>query len=226
MNTNDLIENLARGLKPIAPLWRPGKRAAAWSLGAAFYLGILVVGMSVAKAGTEGAGTGFWVAQIAAVVMGLLASRAAFASVVPGLPKRSWVWVVLAALVWIGTLVAASPWDFDWATVLAASHEWLCVGFIVIGGAPLMLVLAVMLRRGAPLKPATTGALAALAVGALANVGACLSLPHANSAITFAWHGGVLLALVAVAALTGHLVFVWSAARSRLIVDGPAMDRR
>jgi len=215
MNTNDLIENLAQGVKPIAPLWRPGRRAVAWSLGAAVYLGILVLGMSAFNAGAGGAGAGFWVSQIAAVVMGLLATRAAFVSVVPGLPKRSRVWVLLAALLWLGTLVAASPRDFEWATVLGASHEWACVGFIVMGGAPLMWVLAVMLRRGAPLSPATTAAFAALAVGALANVGACLSLPHANSAITFAWHGGVVVALVAVAAVTGHFVFAWSDERSR-----------
>jgi hypothetical protein len=215
MNTNDLIDNLAQGVKPITPLWRPGRRAAVWCLGAAVYLGLFVAGMSAVNAHAAGAGAGFWVSQIAAVVMGLLASRAAFASVVPGLPQRSRGWAVLAALVWLGTLVAASPRDFDWTTVLAASHEWICVGVIVIGGAPLMGVLAVMLRRGAPLSPATTAAFAALAVGALANVGACLSLQHANSAITFAWHGGVVLALVAVAALTGHLVFVWSNERSR-----------
>lgn len=49
--------------------------------------------------------------------------------------------------------------------------------------------LSVMLRRGAPLSPAWTGALAALAVATLANVGACLSLPHANGAVTFVWMG-------------------------------------
>lgn len=217
MNTNDLIEDLGRGLKPAVPLWPPGRRAAAWSLGAAVYLGLFVAGMSAVDAHGGGAGAGFWVSQIAAVVMGLLASRAAFASVVPGLPTRSRVWAALAAGVWLGTLVAASPRDFDWATVLAASHEWVCVGFIVLGGAPLMWALAVMLRRGAPLNPATTAAFAALAVGALANVGACLSLQHANSAITLAWHGGVVLALVAVAALTGHFVFAWSAARARSV---------
>ena len=220
MNTNDLIENLARGLKPVAPLWRPCRRAAAWSVGAALYLGILVVGMSAVRPDADGAGAGFWVSQIAAVVMGLLASLAAFASVVPGLPKHSRVWAALAALVWLGTLVVAAPWDFDWATVVAASHEWICIGFIVVGGAPLMLALTVMLRRGAPVNPGATAAFAVLAVGALANVGACLSLPHANSAITFAWHGGVVLALVSVAALAGRLVFGWNLARSPSIVDG------
>jgi len=131
---------------------------------------------------------------------------------------------VVAAVLWLGTLVAASPRDFDWTTVLAASHEWVCVGFILVGGAPLMGVLAVMLRRGAPLNPATTAAFAALAVGALANVGACMSLQHANNAITFAWHGGIVLALVGVAALTGHFVFAWSAAPSRSIGENHAGD--
>jgi hypothetical protein len=220
MNTNDLIEDLARGLTPVAPLWRPGRRAAVWSICAVFYVGILVVAMSAVGPDADGAGAGFWVSQIAAAARGLAASRAAFASVVPGLPNQSRVWAGLAALVWLGTLVASSPWDFDWATVLAASHEWVCVGFIVIGGAPLMLVLMAMLRRGAPLSPGATAAFAALAVAALANVGACLSLPHANSAVTFAWHGGVVLALAALAALTGHLVFRWHSRRSPSIVDG------
>ena len=220
MNTNDLIENLARGLEPVAPLWRPGTRAAIWLLGAVFYVGILVVGMSAVRAGAAGVGAGFWVSQIAAIVVGLLASRAAFVSVIPGLPTHAHVWAGLAALVWLGTLVAASPWDFDWATVLGASHEWVCIGFIVIGGTPLMLVLTVMLRRGAPLNPAATAALAALAVGATANVGACLSLPHTNSAITLVWHGGVVMVLAAVAALTAGLIFGWSAGQSRSIVDG------
>jgi hypothetical protein len=169
--------------------------------------------MSVARAGSAGGGTGLWLSQLAAVAMGVLASRAAFASVVPGASKRAWPWAMFAAAVWLGTLVFASPWSFDWATVLGATHEWLCVGFIVFGGAPLMVALAVMLRRGAPLTPGATAAFAALAVAGLANVGACLSLPHTNSAVTFAWHGGVVLALVLVAALAGHLVFKWSAAR-------------
>ena len=215
MNTNDLIENLARGLEPVAPLRRPGMRAAMWLLGAVVYVGILVVGMNAVKGDAAGVGAGFWVSQIAAIVVGLLASRAAFASVVPGLPSHARAWAVLAALVWLGTLVAASPWNFDWATVMGANHEWVCVGFIVIGGTPLMVALTVMLRRGAPLSPAATAALAVLAAAVMANVGACLALPHANSAITVVWHGGVVLVLAAAAALTARLVFGWSVPRWR-----------
>ena len=79
---------------------------------------------------------------------------------------------------------------------MAARHEWWCVGVILIGGAPLLAALVVMLRRGATLTPTMTGALAAIAVGALANVAACFWRPHPNDDVTFVWHGGAILALV------------------------------
>jgi hypothetical protein len=111
--------------------------------------------------------------------------------------------------VWIITLAATSTVDADWSALSSATHEWWCVGFIVAGGAPLLVGLASMLRRGAPLKPTTTAAFAALSVAALANVGACISLPHANNAVTLAWHGGVIVAATACAAACGRLLFSW-----------------
>lgn len=210
MNTNDLIDSLAEGLEPAAPLWSPGKRTLAWFLGALLYVGVLIAAMSFADK-WSGDGWLVWLPQLAAIVTGLLASGAAFASVVPGVPQRLRVWAGVAALTWLGIVLAASPAEVDWASVPGANHEWGCVGVIVVGGAPLMWALLFMLRRGAPLRPAVTGALAALTVGALTNIAACVSLPHANGAITFAWHGGVVLALVLIAAAGGHLVFEWRA---------------
>jgi hypothetical protein len=211
MNTNDLIERMAQGLEPVTPLPSPGKRAASWSLAAALYLGLLVLAMAWVDGVAGAGGTAFWLSQAAAIATGALASGAAFASVVPGFSSRLRWWAAAGAVVWLATLVAAPPADADWSAVAvaAAGHEWLCVGFIVIGGAPLGAGLAWMLRRGAPLSPATTAALAALAVATLANVGACLALPHANSAVTFAWHGGVAVALVVLGALCGRGVFRW-----------------
>jgi hypothetical protein len=209
MNTDELIERMAQGLEPVTPLPSPGKRAASWSLAAALYLGLLVLAMAWLNGVAGAGGTAFWLSQTAAIATGALASGAAFASVVPGFPSRLPWWAAAAAVVWLATLVAAPPVDADWSALAAASHEWLCVGFIVVGGAPLAAGLAWMLRRGAPLSPATTAALAALAVATLANVAACLTLPHPNSAVTFAWHGGVAVALVILAALCGRMVFRW-----------------
>jgi hypothetical protein len=82
-----------------------------------------------------------------------------------------------------------------------------------------------MLRRGAPLRPSTTAAFAVLAAAALANAGACFSLPHANGAVTFAWHGTVVLVLIILGALTGRLVFAWRRAQLPSTRDGVRAER-
>jgi hypothetical protein len=209
MNTDELVENLARAVRPAPPLPRPGVRACTWFAGAALYLALLAAGMGVVNGYPDGAGAVFWTVQIAAIVTSLLASAAAFSSVVPDIANRSRGLALAAAAVWLAMLTAASTDGGNWSAVSAATHEWWCVGFIVAGGAPLLAVLAWMLRRGAPLEPATTAGFAALSVAALANVGACFSLPHANNAITLAWHGGVIAVCTVLGAASGRLLFRW-----------------
>jgi hypothetical protein len=162
---------------------------------------------------TDATGASFWLSQAAALATGVFACSAAFASVVPGLANRAGEWAVAAGLVWLATLLAAPGVAADWSAVGGASHEWACVGFIVIGGTPLAVVLARMLRRGAPVRPSTTAGFAALATVALANAGSCFSLPHTNGAVTFAWHGTTALVLVVLGALTGRFVFAWPSVR-------------
>jgi hypothetical protein len=209
MNTDDLVRKLAHDLEPAAPLRRPAARAGTWFAGAALYIAALAIGMGFVNGYPDGVGAAFWAVQIAAIVASLLASAAAFASVVPGVSNRSRTFAVVAVAVWVVTLAATATVDADWSAISSATHEWWCVGFIVAGGAPLLAVLVWMLRRGAPLNPATTAAFAALSVAALANVGACLSLPHANNAITLAWHGGVIAVATACAVACGRLFFSW-----------------
>jgi hypothetical protein len=208
MNTDDLIERLARSPEPVRVLPPPAARAAAWVLGTAVYVGALALAM-MAVNGVEwaAASAAFWWSLAASVAAGVLASVAAFASVVPGAQQRAGWGALAAAALWL--VASASVPVVDWSTVATANHEWLCVGFIVLGGAPLGVLLVRLLRRGAPLTPVKTAAFAALAVGALANAGACLSLPHDNGAVTLAWHGGILLALIAGAALWGRRLFSW-----------------
>ncbi len=209
MNTDDLVQKLAHELEAAAPLRRPAARAGTWFAGATLYVAALAIGMGFVNGYSDGFDVAFWAVQAAAFVTSLLASAAAFASVVPGLPSRLRALAVAAAALWLATLAATPTAEADWSAVASAAHEWWCVGFIVAGGAPLLAVLTRMLRRGAPLNPATTAAFAALSVAALANVGACISLPHANNAITLVWHGGVIIAATMGAAAFGRLLFFW-----------------
>ena len=209
MNTDDLVQKLAHDLEPVAPLRRPAMRAGTWFLGAALYIAALAIGMGFVNGVSDGAVGSFWAVQIAALFTSLLASAAAFASVVPGLPSRARLLAAIGAAAWLVTLAATSTSKADWSAASSATDEWWCVGFIVAGAAPLLAVLACMLRRGAPLEPATTAAVAALSVAALANVGACISLPHSNNAVMLVWHGGVIAACTVLAAASGRLLFAW-----------------
>ena len=215
MNTDGLIERLAKNLDPVAPLRRPGTRAAAWLIGAMLYVGILTLSMTSA-ADISAVRNDPWIVlpQVVAIVTSMLAVTAALASVVPGHSRRVFVWPVIALAVWLAALAAASPQQAEaTAGIAAANREWLCMVQIVLGGAPLVAVLAVMARRGAPLHPAVTAAFAAIAVGTLSNVGACVSHPHTDNGITLVWHGAAIVVLVLVCVAGSRYVLSWSAAR-------------
>jgi hypothetical protein len=206
MNTNELIQRLSSDLTPVQPLWRPGRRALAWLALAAVYVAVLTGLLARSGAPLDFASPQIWLPHVAAISASLLASWAAFASVIPGHSNRPATWAVIGALVWFAAVVVASRWHSDVATIVGARHEIACVAVIVVGGTPLLVAMAAMLRRGAPFTPVTTAALAALAVGALTNVSACFWRPHAVDDITLVWHGGAILALVLICVVAARLV--------------------
>lgn len=206
MNTNELIQRLSRDLAPVEPLWRPGSRAAAWLLVAAVYVAVLTALLANSGPPIDLASPRVWLPHVAAIAASLLASWAAFASVIPGHSRRPAILAVVGALAWFAAVVVDSHWHSDVATIVAARHEMACVGVIVLGGAPVLVAMAAMLRRGATFTPGTTAAFAALAVGALTNIGACFWRPHAVDDVTLFWHGGAILALVLVCAFGARLV--------------------
>jgi hypothetical protein len=209
MNTDRLIEHLADRLLPVQPLRTPGFRAFAWLCGASAFLGVLALSItSRADVAINGTAIAFLGPQLAAILTGILAAWAAFTSVIPGYTRAAFIWPVIAGIVWIGTLAVGVP-QAQTGAILTAPHEWMCVAVIVLSGAPLMAAMWLMLRRGAPLNPGLTAALAALAVGALANVAACVSDPHTDHAVTLVWHGATIAVLVGVAAVTGRLALTW-----------------
>jgi hypothetical protein len=209
MKTDDVIEQLVADLEPVRPLRPPGIRAAWWLAGAVLYLAILTVARPGFTFELDGGALGFLLIQAVGVVAGVLAAIAALASVVPGYSGRLGGWALVAGIAWLAIMAIVAFGADANSPVLAAQHEWLCVAVILIGGAPLVAALSVMLRRGAPLTPIRTGLLSALAVGLLANFSACLSAPHASDLVTLMWHGGALLASILVCAAGARTVLRW-----------------
>jgi hypothetical protein len=208
MNTDRLVEHLARDLRPAYALRAPWVRAGWWLVGAVAYLSMLALTMT---SRADVAGNGGWLfllGQIGAVATAAAAAIAAFASTVPGFSRRVLVIPIAAATVWLGGLAvgAVGEWNAAGVAGLAAPREWLCVVTIVLGGALPWLMIASMLRQGAPLAPRVTAALGALAVAALANIAACVSHPHPSSLVTLVWHGSTIVALIGLATAAANYV--------------------
>jgi len=214
MKTDDVIDRLAADLAPVRPLRPPGLRAAWWVLVAVVYFAILTLARPGFGFELDGNVVGFLVIQAIGFVAGVLAAIAAFASVVPGYPNRMTVWALISAFGWLAIMAVSAFGANESAAIWSAQHEWVCVAVIVIGGAPLIAALSIMLRRGAPLSPIRTGLLTAVAVGLLANFAACFSRPHAADVVTLVWHGSAVLGLIVVCVASARFVLRWNAGES------------
>ena len=78
---------------------------------------------------------------------------------------------------------------------------WYCWRGAVLSGAPLVLLLAVVLARGLPMRPALAGALAGLGAGAAVDGGWRLFCSYSNVTHVVGSHGGAVLALTIAGAL-------------------------
>lgn len=209
VDTEHLIQSLARNVEPVPPLRRPSLRAAAWVAGAAVYLAVLIAVMSPRDdLGARVQDTQFLIEQGAALLMGVTAAAAALASVVPGKRLRLLLLLPVASLaVWLGLIGVRTLQDAQTLGLsVALQVNWRCVTAILAGAAVPAVAMARMLRRGAPLTPRLTAGLGGLAAAGLGNFAICLSHPHGFDLI---WHAGTVLLLAVLAAWVGARLLRW-----------------
>jgi hypothetical protein len=212
MNTDDLIDRLSRDVTVAKPLPAPGMRTAAWMAWALGYLVVVAVMMFAVMSSAGVMPTPLYlVQQSAALVTGIMAARAALASVIPGSKNRVWVLPAIGAAVWGASLLWAGVRDLQASGTLGVTSQsdWPCVVSMTLGGLVVGSPLIWMLRRGAPLTPGLTAFLAALAALSFANIEACLTRPHAFALTVLLWHGGTVAAVAALCALTGRRWLRW-----------------
>jgi hypothetical protein len=212
MKTEDLIAGLARDAGPVQRLRHPWLRATVWVAGSTAYLAGVVLYM--APPGRLVAAFGdlrFSFEQLAAGLVGLTAGAAALATVVPGHRRRVLIAPIAAGVLWMVIVAIGGVQDLlRYGTRGIPLHtDWPCVVAIVMTGALPAFALVGMLRRGAPLAPRMTLLLATLSAAALANVSACLMVPHDTSITVLLWHGTTVLALSCAAGVFGTSVLKW-----------------
>lgn len=219
VETDELIRKLTDEAPPVRRLARPWQRACVWLL-----IGMPAVALAVAilepmsKFGMALTDPRAFVEGLAIFATALTAAVAAFASEVPGTDRR-WLWLPLVPLaVWLATLGQGCASDY--AAMGAAAFDLRldgCLKPALLAGIVPAAAIFVMIRRGAPVMPRITLALAALAVGALVNLGVMLVHVGDVSIMVLVWHGGAMALLAAALGLAGPRLFGW---RHRARVGG------
>jgi hypothetical protein len=211
MKTEQLIAGLARdarAVQRIAPTWR---RTCVWALATALYLALLTIAMSPRDdLAVRMADARFMVEQAAALLTGLTAAAAALASVIPGYRREVILVPIGLAVCWIALVAIGAVQDVR-AGGAVFGGDWQCVATVLGGAALPAILMARMIRRGAPVSPRATAGLAALAAAGLGNLGACLFHPHSSNLIVLVWHCGLVAALAFGAALLGRTLLPWPA---------------
>lgn len=209
MDTDRLIRTLVDNIGPVKPLAPPSTRAAWWACAAGIYVLLLVMVMPPRMdPATRLQDVRFLLEQSAAVLTGITAAFAALASSVPGY-RRDVLWLpIVSGAVWI-TLAGVGALQDAPSSLAALQTDWRCVPATLIGAAMPAAVLALMLRRGAPLTPGRTGALGALAAAGMGNIGICFFDPHNSNLAVLVWHCGTALVVAALAARTSGHILRW-----------------
>jgi hypothetical protein len=198
---HDLV---ARDIKPVRPLWGPGRRL------------LLLVPIAIAAFLYAPFGYGHrdfdrlgflasWGVSAIQWVAGLLILGVALRHAVPGraLSRRSIVATLLGALglIVLVTVVtyAVEPTEMPPGYALRFWYE--CVMWPMIIAAPILLVASLLAMRAFPTRPGLVGALCGLAAGVLADSGWRLACDVSAPSHVLGAHGAAVVFLAVVGAV-------------------------
>ena len=211
-DTEQLIQRLTEHVSPTRPLARPWIRTAVWLAVSVPYLAV-VLSVVALRNGLPSLtlDTRFIVEMVAGLAAGIAAAVCAFGSVIPAYNRRFLILLTVLLAIWLGSVGqnCIQEWVRNGSQTLSLRHDLACLPFIVFLGSFPAVVLALMLRRGAPLTPHLTAALGGIASAGVGNLGLRLVIPEEANVGLFVWHIGGVLALAAVAATVGHHLLNW-----------------
>ena len=214
ITTPDLINSLAANATPVRRLRPPLARAALWMLVAVGVLVLLAVSQGIRTDLLECVQDPIFVIGMAATLLtGILATISAF---MVSLPDRSPFWAALpvpAFIIWLSTIgyQCLTNWVSLKPEGLSPGETARCFATLVLTSLPLLLVLGLMLRHAASLRPMATALTGSLAVAAMTAT--ALSLFHELDAtvMILAWNLGTAVLFVGLGALLGPRMLSWAA---------------
>lgn len=217
MKTSDLISSLAKDLPPVRRLQPPSVRAGGWLVLAAVVLMLVGVAQGLRPDLAQRlADPAFVASLVASLLTGALAAVSAF---FVSLPDRSRLWLLLplpALGVWLSNIgyQCLTQWISIGPDGIGLGEAVRCFATLVLTSLPLSLVMLVMLRHAAPLRPRTVAVMGSLSVAAITAT--ALSLFHALDAtvMILVWNFGTAVILVALGGVFSKKMFRWVAPRT------------
>ncbi len=196
---DELRARVAGDLRPVRPLFPAWQRALLLVPAAALVWAVAPVLLGIRRDLTAIGPLLAWGGSIVQLAIAVLVIGAALKEAVPGdhLPRplaRLFLvsgFLVTVALAFVTN--AVSPESVPRTETVAA--WWFCWARVVRTGAPLVLLLGVLIARGLPMRPALAGALAGMGAGAAVDGGWRLYCEYSNPGHVIASHGGGVLAL-------------------------------
>jgi hypothetical protein len=219
MRTDDLIARLASDVRtPAGRLPPPSRRVLWWLTLSMAWIVVVVALMQVRPDLAARLSEPRWLLEeTAALLTAVTAATAALCAGVPGRPR--WErWLPLFPLaVWLGALGlgCVQDWLVTGPEGVALEPDWQCLQGIVFVGFIPGVVMAMMLRRVAPLAPVVSLGFGGLAAAALADVG--LRLFHAQDAalMVLVWQVGTVALLSLISGAAGPRFIRWRHLKTR-----------
>jgi hypothetical protein len=207
VNTEELIAELARTARPVAPLANPFARVARWAAAFAVFAAIVVLALGARPTIADDVSRPAFLALASiTIATAWLAAAAAVRSSVPGIEGNAAerALPLAGAAAWAAMLIAMIAAGGNAPTRIAAFpiHAGCIVNIAAIGLLPGWTLLT-MVRRAAPLNPLRSATLAALAGLTLAAAAVQFICPIDDPAHHLDGHLLPALAFTAIGAILG-----------------------
>jgi hypothetical protein len=217
VRTEDLIDHLARDVRPVARLRPVAIRALGWFVLALVSLVIVSVIMGVRRDLADSVDTADFAFEAALlIVTALSAAVGALTISVPGAERSALVrWAPLTAgaacVLWAaGELAVAAGTG---APAGRLTFAWHCIYKTASVAAVPGIALFIMVRQAAPLHAAWAGLLALLATAAVGVLGANVICPLDRPLHMLLWHVAPLMLFAGVGAALGTWLLRWTPRR-------------
>lgn len=215
-----LLSAVQRDLRPVRPLASPTTRALAL-LPVAL---ILLIGLPVFwqwhRHLSQVTPWHAWALSPLETATGLAALAAGFRTAIPGRDPSRVTWAAIFGAVWLGFLILnavdpAPPTAVPFDTTLRWIGE--CLAMTAVFSLPALAIVAWLVARALPGRPALTGAVCGLGVGMMADAGLRLCCWDGDRLHILLAHGGAIALAMALGSLSALIAERAKARRVRVI---------